>query len=178
MEIRIGEVPDMTRYWALRTDQARRSFIWSELRAGRLRQGWGYAPELDLELLAEIRRRGGRLAKYQQDAWRGNRRLLPSQRDSMQVDDIVVFLHLPRHGVWSIARVTGGYRYEISTQGNAVDGTPDYGHIRDVDLVTDERGVDPVREGLSDALLRAMRSRIRMWSIDVHAEEIARLLKV
>jgi hypothetical protein len=96
----------------------------------------------------------------------------------MQVDDIVVFLHLPRHGVWSIARVTGGYRYEISTQGNAVDGTPDYGHIRDVDLVTDERGVDPVREGLSDALLRAMRSRIRMWSIDVHAEEIARLLKV
>ena len=53
----------------------------------------------------------------------------------MQAGDIVVFLHLPRHGAWSVARVTGGYRYEISTQGNAVDGTPDYGHIRDVELL-------------------------------------------
>src|SRR3954453_23774824 len=102
----------MPRYWAIRTDQSRRPFFWSELHAGRLRQGWGYRPELNLENLAETRRRGGRLAKYQQDAWRGNRRLLPSQPDSMQVGDIVVFLHLPRYGVWSIARVTGSYRFE------------------------------------------------------------------
>ena len=166
----------MTRYWAIRTDQARRSFIWSELQAGRLRQGWGYRPDLNLENLAEIRRRGGRLAKYQQDAWRGNRRLLPSQPDSMQVGDIVVLLHLPRYGVWSIARVTGGYRYEISTQGNAVDGTPDYGHIRDVELLTDERGVDPVREGVSDGLWRSMRPQSRMWSLDAHGDDIARLI--
>ena len=118
----------MTRYWALRTDQQRREFFWGELQAGRLRQGWGYRPDLDLEHLADLRRRGVHLPTYQQDAWRGNRRLLPSQPDSMQVGDIVVFLHLPRHGVWSIARVTGGYRYEITTQGNSVDGTPDYGH--------------------------------------------------
>ena len=95
----------------------------------------------------------------------------------MQVGDIVVFLHLPRYGVWSIARVTGGYRYEISTQGNAVDGTPDYGHIRDVELLTDERGIDPVREGTSDALRRATRPRSRMWSLDAHGEEIDRLLR-
>jgi len=175
MAITNEEVADMTRYWALRTDQERRSFIWSELRAGRLRQGWGYAPELDLELLAEMRRQGGRLAKYQQEAWRGNRRLLPSQPGSMQVGDIVVFLHLPRYGVWSIARVTGGYRYRISAQGNAVDGTPDYGHIRDVELLTDQRGVDPVREGVSDALRRSMRPAMRMWSIDAHGAEIIRL---
>ncbi len=167
----------MMRYWALRTDQNRRSWIWSELKAGRLRQGWGYRPELDLELLADVKRRAGRLPKYQQDAWRGNRRLLPSQADSVQVGDIVVFLHMPRYGVWSIARVTGGYRYEISTQGNAVDGAPDYGHIRDVELLTDERGVDPVREGASDALRRAMRPPIRMWSVDAHADEIDRLLR-
>jgi len=166
----------MTRYWALRTDQARRSFIWSELQAGRLRQGWGYRPDLDLENLAEIRRRGGRLAKYQQDAWRGNRRLLPSQPDSMQVGDIVVFLHLPHHGVWSIARVTGGYHYEISTQGNAVDGTPDYGHIRDIELQTHARGVDSVRVGVSDGLRRSMRPQSRMWSLDAHGEEIERLI--
>ena len=100
----------MTRCWALRTDQQRRTFFWSELQAGRLRQGWGYRPDLDLAHLADLRRRGVRLPKYQQDAWRGNRRLLPSQPDAMQVGDIVVFLHLPRSGVWSIARVTGGTR--------------------------------------------------------------------
>jgi hypothetical protein len=93
----------------------------------------------------------------------------------MQVGDSVVFLHLPRHGVWSIARVTGGYRYEISTQGNAVDGTPDYGHIRDVELLTDERGVDPAREGVSDALRRSMRLQSRMWSLDARGEEIERI---
>lgn len=166
----------MTRFWALRTDQQRHEFIWGELQAGRLRQGPGYRPDLDLEHLADLRRRGVRLPTYQQDAWRGNRRLLPSQPDSMQVGDIVVFLHLPRYGVWSIARVTGGYRYEVPTQGNAVDGAPDYGHICDVELLTDERGIDPVREGASDAIRRAMRPMIRMWSLDAHGEQITRLL--
>lgn len=166
----------MPRYWALRTDQARRDFIWRELQAGRLRQGWGYSPDLDLEHLAALKRRGVRLPKYQRDAWRGNRRLLPSQPGSMQVGDIVVFLHVPRYGVWSIARVTGGYRYEISSQGNAVDGTPDYGHIRDVELLTDARGVDPRREGVSDGLRRSMRSIQRMWTLDAHGQEIERLV--
>ncbi len=166
----------MTRYWAIRTDQQRREFLWGELLAGRLRQGWGYRPELDLAHLADLRERGDRLPKYQQDAWRGNRRLLPSQPDAMQVGDIVVLLHLPRSGVWSVARVTGGYRYAISMQGNAVDGTPDYGHIRDVELLTDKRGIDPVREGASDKRRRAMRPRIRMWSLDGHGDELERLL--
>jgi hypothetical protein len=166
----------MSRYWALRTDQSRRPFFWSELQAGRLRQGWGYRTDLNLEHLADVRRRGGALSKYQQDAWRGNRRLLPTQSSSMQVGDIVVFLHLPLYGTWSIARVAGGYRYEISAQGNAVDGTPDYGHIRDVELLTDERGVDPLREGVSDALRRSMRPIMRMWSLDAHGAEIDRLV--
>jgi hypothetical protein len=130
---------------------------------------------LNLEHLADLRRRGVRLPDYQQAAWRGNRRLLPSQPDSMQVGDIVVFLNLPERGLWSIARVTGGYRYEISTMGNAVDGTPDYGHIRDVELLTDQRGVDPVRENVSDELRHAVRPRIRMWTLDPHAQEIERV---
>lgn len=95
----------------------------------------------------------------------------------MQVGDIVVFQHLPRYGVWSIARVTGGYRYEISTQGNAVDGAPDYGHVRDVKLLTDERGIDPKREGAAEALRRSMRPAMRMWSLDPHADEIERLYR-
>jgi hypothetical protein len=94
----------------------------------------------------------------------------------MQVGDIVVLLHMPRYGLWSAARVTGGYRFEISEQGNAWDGRPDYGHIRDVRLLTDERGIDPEREGVSEALRRAMRNRQRMWSIDEHGNEVDRLM--
>jgi hypothetical protein len=166
----------MPRYWALRTDQARRAFIWRELQAGRLRQGWGYRPELDLENLAQLRHRGVKLAKYQQDAWRGNRRLLPSEPGSMQTGDIVVLLHLPGYGSWSIARVTGGYRFEISDEPNDVDGTPDYGHIRPVELLTGDP-IDPRSDIVSDDLRRAMRPRIRMWSLDGHGEEIDRLIR-
>jgi hypothetical protein len=90
----------------------------------------------------------------------------------MQVGDIVVFLHLPEYGKWSVAQVVGGYRYEISRQGNAVDGTPDYGHIRDVELITARRPVDPRTDGISDSLRRAMRPPMRMWNLDEHAQEI------
>ncbi len=162
----------MTRYWALRTDQSRRPFFWRELQAGRLRQGWGYRPELDLENLARLGHRGVKLAKYQHDAWRGNRRLLPTEPDSMQVGDIVVFLHLPEYGRWPIARVTGGYRFEISHEQNAVDGTPDYGHIRPVELLTGDRPIDAQSDDVSEDLRRAMRPRIRMWSLGAHAHAI------
>ncbi len=94
--------------------------------------------------------------------WRGNRRLLPTEPGSMQVGDIVVLPHLPRHGVWSIVRVIGGYRYEVSNEPNAWDGKPDNGHIRDVEVLTDERGIDPVREDVPEALRKSMRNRQRM----------------
>ena len=93
----------------------------------------------------------------------------------MQVGDIVVLPHLPRHGVSSVARVTGGYRYEVSDEPNAWDGWPDDGHIRDVELLTDERGIDPVHEDVPDALRKAMRNRQRVWSLDPVAEELRRL---
>jgi hypothetical protein len=167
----------MTRYWALRTDQARRGFFWRELQEGRLRQGWGYRPDLDLENLARTRRAGGKLRPYQQASWRGNHKLNPTEPGSMQVGDIVVFVHLPSHGTWSIARVIGGYRFEISAEPNNVDGTPDYGHIRPVELLTRDDPIDPKAPAVSQDLRLAMRSRIRMWSLDAHAEAIEQLIQ-
>jgi len=167
----------MTRYWAIRTDQARRPFFWRELKAGRLRQGWGYRPELDLENLARLRKRGVKLPKYQQDTWRGNRRLLQTEPDSMQTGDIVVLLHLPEYGTWSIARVTGDYRFEISDEPNNVDATPDYGHIRPVELLTGDRPIRPADDGASDDLRRSMRPIMRMWSLDAHGHELGSLVR-
>ena len=126
----------MTRYWAMRTDPARRAFIWAELLDGRLRQGWGYREDQDLELLARIRRAGGALDAGQQATWRGNRLLLPTEPGAVSTGDLIVLANMPRHGAWSIARVTGGYRYQISSQRNATDHAQlDYGHIREVSLL-------------------------------------------
>ena len=55
------------RYWAMRTDQARRAFIWRELQAGRMRQGWGIRPDDNLENLQRIRRTGGRLDDFRRE---------------------------------------------------------------------------------------------------------------
>jgi len=41
----------MTRYWVIRTDKKFTEFIWSELKQGRLRQGWGWRDDQDLRLL-------------------------------------------------------------------------------------------------------------------------------
>jgi hypothetical protein len=167
----------MTRYWAMRTDQARRAFIWAELLDGRLRQGWGYREDQDLELLARIRRAGGTLDAGQQATWRGNRLLLPTEAGSVSVGDLIVLPHLPRYGAWSIARVTGGYRYQISGQRNATDHAQlDYGHIREVSLLTGPLGIDPEAEGVQAHLRAAMRPRIRMWNLDGFGDEIEALL--
>jgi hypothetical protein len=159
-------------YWAMRTDQSRRSFIWAELQAGRLRQGWGVEPADDLENLQRLRRAGATFSAWQREIWRGNRRLLPTESGAMQVGDLVLLPHLPQRGIWSIARVTGGYRFEVSNMANAWDGRRDYGHIRVAELLTDERGIDPKRDNVSEALRRAMRNRQRMWSVDGHGNEI------
>ncbi len=164
------------RFWAVRTDQSRRGWIWSEIKAGRLRQGWGISPENDLGYLAAVRHRGGRLDGFQREVWRGNRRLLPSEPDSMQVGDFVLFLHMPQYGTWSIARVTGGYLFEVSNQPNAWNGSLDYGHIREIELLTNELGIDPAREGVSVSLRRATRNCQRMWSLDRHGKELAQLI--
>jgi len=96
----------------------------------------------------------------------------------MQVGDLVVFLHIPRYGTWSIARVTGGYRYEISGMPNAVDGVPDYGHIQEVELLTGDLPIDHTCDPVSNGLRAAMRNRQRMWSIDPWGEEVERLAGV
>ena len=167
----------MTRSWAMRTDQARRAFIWTELLEGRLRQGWGYREDQDLELLAQIRRAGGTLDAGQQATWHGNRLLLPTEPGAVSTGDLIVLPHLPRYGTWSIARVTGGYRYAISDQRNATDHAQlDYGHIREVRVLTGPLGIEPWDEGVSAHLRAAMRPRIRMWNLDAFGEAIEGLV--
>ena len=168
----------MTRYWVVRTDKGKTDYISSELAAGRLRQGWGWSDDQDLRLLARRRADGEPMAEHQLNAWRGNRRLLSSEPDAVQQGDVLVLPHLPRHGVWSLALVSGEYRWEPPTEINT-HGFADYGHVLPVDLLTSaERPIDPYEQHVAAGLRQTMRNLSRMWNIDALGGEVESLLQV
>ena len=75
----------MTHWWGIRTDTEHNTpYIWHELRLGRLRQGWGRRPDEDLEVIADRLAAGLTLDVGQRQTWRGNRRLLPTERDAVR----------------------------------------------------------------------------------------------
>ncbi|MBA3778831.1 MAG: hypothetical protein H0X16_05970 [Chloroflexi bacterium] len=168
----------MPRYWGIRTDQQRGDELWAEVQSGRLRQGWGYRDEQDLELIAHLKAMGRPLNDHQRATWRGNRRLLSHEPGEVRPGDIVVAPNLPRWGVWALLRVTGSYRYEISDILNAVtidgeEGLPDYGHVLPVQLLT-PLPIERTDARVTDRLLRAMRPP--MFSLDHVASDVGRLL--
>lgn len=160
------------RYLVVRTDRSAPAFFLAELENHRLRQGWGWLPEQDLALIASKLAAGVPLSKPEASAWR-SRRLLHTQPDGVKRDDIIIVPNLPSQGRWVLARVTGGYRYDISEHG-------DYGHIVEVELVRTPDGKVAVVEadnGHVHARLHAtMRNLSRMWSIDHLGPHVEALL--
>ncbi len=154
----------------MRTDTTHSTpYIWRELQGGRLRQGWGRRPEEDLHVISSLRAAGKRLDEDQRQTWRGNRRLLPTEHDAVSPGDLIVAPHLPRYGFWTIARVTGSYRYSIDDGRNRL-GKPDFGHILPVEIVSDPiPWHDP---SIPEELRRRMRNPQRMWSLDPVAEDV------
>jgi hypothetical protein len=102
---------------------------------------------------------------------RGNRRLLPSEPNSIREGDIVLLPNLPEHGRWLVAEVADDeYRYEIPPEFR------DYGHVRTVRLLNPDSPVNPYDEAVSAHLRGTMRVRRRLWNIDRHEAEVRRLL--
>jgi hypothetical protein len=164
----------MRQYVFVRTDKRYPKFMFEELKAGRLRQGWGWKPEHDLRLLA------GKSSRSAEEAsvWR-NRRLLEAQPSGLQPGDIVIVPNLPEQGRWVLARVAeGGYRFERTTPEDGVG--IDYGHIVPVRLLERPDGSPGIVEADNawvDARLRAsVRNLSRMWSVDGLARQIDALI--
>jgi len=161
----------MARYWVVKTDRNNTDFIWSELQAGRLRQGWGYRADQDLKVIQELREKGSPLNGHQKRCWRGNRRMLKSEPNSVSEGDVVLTPHVPKHGLWSLCRVAGQYRFEIAAE------KEDFGHVLPVEIVSKERPVNPYEEAVSARLRQTMRNQSRMWNIDGLSSEVDELLK-
>lgn len=128
----------------------------------------GYLPELDLRAIAECRRDGEGLSDDQRATWKRCHRLLPEEDDSVEVGDIVLLPHLPRERRWSIARVTGDYRFEPLPE------TGDHGHLREVELLHED--VDWHHRGADARLRSTMRNAYPMWNIDRLGEAVDSLL--
>lgn len=159
------------RYWDMRTDRTQTEYISTELRAGRMRQGWGYRQDLDLTELSRSVRSGQSLSSEQRAAW-GNRRLLPSEPNSIREGDIVLLPNMPEYGRWFVAQdVDDEYSYEIPPEFG------DYGHMRNVQLLNPDSPVNPYDEAVSARLRGTMRVPRRLWNIDRHEADVRTLLE-
>lgn len=156
----------------MRTDRRQAEFISSELQDGRMRQGWGYREDLNLEELVGKVRSNQPLSPEQRDAWL-NRRLLPSETDGIHAGDVVLLPNLPEKGRWLVAEIEDDeYRFEIPPE---ID---DYGHVRNVRLLNPGSPVNPYDEAVSASLRGTMRVRRRLWNIDRHEGDVRDLLEV
>ena len=157
------------RYWAMRTSQHHPDFVWGEVRAGRLRQGWGWTDEQDLRRIAERRRAKAELSSAQLQAWRAHR-MLASESAGMRVGDLVVTQNLPRLGRISVCRVVGGYYFELP-------GGPypeDLGHVLPVQLLVGD--IDRWDGQVSEALRHAISLRPRLYEITPYGGDVEALL--
>ena len=163
----------MARFWFQRTARTCADLLMKELKAGRLRQGWGGLPEQDLRIISEKVKvkQGANLRQDQKDCWRGNRRLLPTEPDSVQPGDYIITPHLPEEGCWSLVKVTGGYSYEIHPEAK------DFGHILEVELLNPHRPINPRCAAVAAALRRTATARSRMWNVDHLDREVCRLVE-
>jgi len=110
--------------WFWNIDLDNQQYFAQELKAGRLRQGWGYDPKLDLRAIDQKLSQAIALDHQEQQAWdRCNAMLL-----SIAVGDIVVVKNLPSRQQFTLATVVGKYDFRIDPIG-------DYGHLLPVEII-------------------------------------------
>ncbi|ADE17023.1 restriction endonuclease (plasmid) [Nitrosococcus halophilus Nc 4] len=169
------------RYWAIRTDRYNKPLLLSELRDGRLRQGWGYDPSQDLELIQGEIHKGEkwweRLSETQKEVL-PHLRMLSSSEDSVQPGDLILVPNLPEDGYFLLAEVTGTYYYDpltLSAEENINDLPKDYGHVLPVRLLT-EHGINRYADHVHASIRSTLRTPMRMWCLDGYGDIIEELL--
>ena len=160
----------MARYWAMRTSKDNANFIFKELKKGRLRQGWGYQYDQNLDEIRKALSEKRSLNDDQKVCWRGNRRMHPQEWDSIQKGDYIILPNLPKIGQWSVAKVTGGYRYQIEPN------LGDFGHILEVEMLNPENPINPNNQHVSANLRKTMNTRSRLWNIDWYKTDVEKLI--
>jgi hypothetical protein len=154
----------------MRTSPWERAFVWAEAREGRLRQGWGSVAEGNLDVIAELVRRGVELTEEQKRSWPA-RRMRTGEPDGIRVGDVVVTPHLPVLGRLSVFRVVGSYRYEMVTPRGLGER---FGHVLPVALLAAD--IDRRSAVVSDGLRAMLRPQGRLYNITAYGGEVELLL--
>lgn len=172
-----GETTPPRAYWAMRTDRDNAELILDELRQGRLRQGWGYAPDQDLRLLVKRREAGLTFTPEEQSAWR-NRPMLGGQ-NGINSGDIVLLPNLPRGREFLLVEVVGPYTFDpipLDAKTDINNLRRDYGHVLPVKKVATPAPIPMQDEQLHAGLRSSLTCRSRLWSLYEYGSNIEELL--
>ncbi len=155
----------------MRTDKDEKhiNFIYEELKKGRLRQGWGYQENQDLKTIYSRKKEKTELDDRQKECWKRFRKMYPEE-DGIQKGDYLLLPNLPQIGQWSIAKVTGGYRFEIAKDHN------DYGHILEVELLNPKTPINPYSKYVSAELRKTAQCQGVLWNIDWYKKQMEELV--
>ena len=154
----------------MRTSPVERAFIWTEAQRGRLRQGWGWNAEMNLDVIADVIRRGGALSDAQQASWR-SRRMRTGAADSMRLGDIILAPNLPNWGLFSLFRLVGSYEYSMVDPHQYGER---FGHVLPVQLLVG--GVDRRAPTVHDSLRAMISLQPRLYTITAYGGHIERLI--
>jgi hypothetical protein len=157
-------------YWVMRTSQWERPYIWAEAQRGRLRQGWGWTPEMNLDVIAAVVRRGGALSDEQRESFR-SRRMNTAEPDGMRLGDLVVAPNIREWGQLSVFRVAGSYEYSLDQPFRRIER---FGHILPVELLAS--GIDRRSPRVSDGLRAMLRPQSRLYNITGYGGDVERLV--
>ena len=161
------------RYWASRPDRNNPTYFADEVRAGRLRQGWGYADELSLDVIRGIWAANSgnwwsHLSTAQREAW-PNYPFHPGfGRDTIRAGDIVLMPNIPSWGRFSLMEALDDV-YHYDTTG------ADYRHWRAVRLLT-PAGIPNGHPDVDAAIRTTLKCRSRIWRLDHVGKGITKLL--
>jgi hypothetical protein len=89
--------------------------------------------------------------------------------DAMLAGDIVLVPNMPKDGLFTLCRITGGYEFAVDP------ATKDFGHFRPVEVLTTD-GVANDHPIVTADLRRSLRCRSRLWWIGGHSACIAEII--
>lgn len=156
------------KFWASRMSGDYRDLLWSELEAGRLRQGWGKSPDQNLDVIAKLPKED--LSVEQTATARHHH--MRGGKGGWQKGDIVLIPNMPHRRMFSLARIKSDYRYEpIRVEGAYFD----FGHIRDVELLT-PHGIANQSAHVNSGIRHSLTARGRTWQLRNRDKDFEKLL--
>lgn len=143
------------RYWVFRVDIDWLPMLDGELKAGRLRQGWGWDQGQDLRVLSVDEGARRNLRMFQE----------------VKKNDVVLVPHLPSYGYVTIVTATEdweyGYKFRVHPESH------DHGHIFPAELAV---VFNKENERVPASLRQTLRTPSRFWCIDDLEDAVDALL--